>query len=144
MVAPVTISDSLNGVTTRVTKYGQLVVAPLAYGSPIEIDLSVINTAYNFVAPIAGHSIVITDIIAFANKDVSQTDPADIEIYQADAPDTVTVSKSILKPKLLRGGAFSGIGLNMLVPEGKWINAKTSDNIISMTLIFYRVPVEDV
>ena len=144
MVAPVNVSDSLNNVSARVTKYGQLVVSPLSYGEPIEIDLAVINTAYNFIEPKAAHSIVITDIIVFADKGVSQTDPAEIDIYQADAPDTLTISKAILKPKLLRGGAFSAVGLNMIVPEGKWINAKTNDNIISVTIVYYRVPVEDV
>jgi hypothetical protein len=87
---------------------------------------------------------VITEIIVSADKGVSPTDPAEIEIYQADAVDSLDESPSIVSPRLSRGEDLTLTGLNWLVPEGKWINAKTNDNNVLITIASYRVPVEKV
>ncbi len=142
MTTAVGIKDSKTGQATRVTRFGQLVVAPLAYSTPIAQELTAINQAFNFLAPLADHSIVITDIIVSADKAVSPTDPAGIEIYQADAADALTIAEGIVSPRLSRGGVLPLTGLNLIIPEGKWINAKTDDNNILITIMFYRVPVE--
>lgn len=144
MATPCNIQDSDSKNTAKVTKFGQLITAPLDYSTPVEVDLDVINTAFNFIVPTAGHSIVITDIIASGNKDISPTDPANVEIYQADAVDELTANPTILKPKLGRGENLPLIGMNVLVPEGKWVNAKTDDNIVALTIMFYRVPAENI
>lgn len=144
MPVPVNIQDSKDGVTARVTRFGQLVVAPLAYSTPVARELDTIDTAFNFLEPVSGESIVITDIIVSADKSVSVTDPAEVEIYEADAPDTIAIAQGIVSPRVLRGNGLELTGLNLLVPEGKWVNAKTNDNNILITIMFYRVPVEDV
>lgn len=144
MAGPVAIVDSKDGQAARVTRFGQLVVAPLAYSTPIAQELDVINTAFNFLSPESGKKIVITDIIVSADKSVSVTDPAEIEIYEAGAVDTITIDQGIVSPRLLRGRSLPLTGLNLLVPEGKWVNAKTNDNNVLVTIMFYRVPVEDV
>ena len=131
-----------NGDRVRVTEFGQLVVAPLAYSEPVALTLDTINTAFNFIQPEAGKSVVITDIIVSANKDVSNTTPANIEIYEADEANLTTVSKAIISPQLIRAANASYIGLNMLVGEGKWVNAKTDGADILVTIMFYRVPQE--
>lgn len=142
MTVPVNIMDTLNGVGVRVSRFGQLIVAPIDYSTPIEHDLDVADVAFNFIEPVAGHSIVITAIIVAADKDVSVTEPASIEIFEADAIDSTTPNPEIINPQLLRGANLPLIGLNMIVPEGKWVNATTTDTIITLTLLFYRVPVE--
>lgn len=144
MSASVGLKDSKTGQTARVTRFGQLVVAPLDYSRPIARDLDVIDTAFNFLTPLAGHSIVITDIIVSANKDVSNVEPAEIEIYQADAVDSLNASPTIISPRLIRAGNLTLTGLNLLIPEGKWVNTKTKDNNVLITIAFYRVPVEKV
>lgn len=144
MPVPAVITDSNSDNSAKVTIFGQLVVAPLDYSTPVAVDLDVINQAFNFITPLAGHGIVITDIVVGANKDVSTVDPANIEIYQADAVDSLTANPSILKPRLTRAGNLPLTGLNLLVPEGKWVNAKTDDAIITVTLMFYRVPAEHI
>jgi len=35
-------------------------------------------------------------------------------------------------------------GLNLIVPEGKFVNVKSDDTNIKITIMFYRVPAEDV
>jgi hypothetical protein len=142
MATPTVIKDHKSANAARVTDFGQLVVAPLDYSKPVTKPLTPINTAFNFIEPAQGQSIVITDIITSANKDVSNVDPANVVIYQASAPDTLIVDELIVSPQLTRGGNLPLTGLNLIVPEGKWVNAFTNDDIILLAIMFYRVPVE--
>jgi len=84
----------------------------------LSFRLFTINTAFNFITPEQGASIVITDIIVGADKNVSNVDPANVEVFQASAADTTTVDTAIVNP--------------------------TNDNNIEVTIMFYRVPAEDV
>lgn len=144
MSTAVGIKDSKTKQQVRVTRFGQLVVAPLDYSEPIKRNLDTIDAAFNFLVPVSKRSIVITDIIVSTDRLVSVTDPAEIEIYQADAVDSLTESPGIVSPRLVRGEALTLTGLNWLVPEGKWVNAKTNDVNVLITIAFYRVPVEKV
>ncbi len=56
----------------------------------------------------------------------------------------MTASKNTVRPQLLRSDNVSYIGLNLLVPEGRWVNVKTSDASILVTIMYYRVPVDDI
>lgn len=144
MGAPVNIIDSKTGNAARVTRFGQLVVAPIAYSEPISQNLDTVDTAFNFITPQSDHNIVITDIIASADKSVSVTEPAEVEIYQSDEVDSLVIVDTIVSPRLLRGDSLPLTGMNLLIDEGRWVNAKTNDNNILITIMFYRVPVEQV
>ena len=144
MATPCVISDSNTRVKAKVTKFGQLVVAPIQYSTPITQDMDVITTAFNFIVPEQGSSIVITDIFVAADNAVSNTAPAEVELYTADGPDSLTVIDSILQPRLTRSKNVPITSLNLLIGEGVWVNGKTNDNNILLTVMFYRVPAEDV
>lgn len=144
MPLDVIVKDNNSGRTVTVTRFNQLVVAPLDYSTPVSNSLDVINTAFNFIAPEQDHSIVITDIIAFADNSVSNSAPAEVEIYEATSATETTIETGIVSPRILRGGDVTLVGLNMIVPEGMWVNAKTNDNNILVTIMFYRVPAENV
>lgn len=143
MANPVNIKDSDSGVKAKVTKFGQLVVAPLQYSTPVVNSLDVINTAFSFVEPQQDRSIVITDIVISADRNVG-VNGANVEIYEADAIDTITVDITILEVDMVKQTQLGLTGLNLLVPEGKFVNAKTNDVNILVTIMFYRVPAEDV
>ena len=138
MVAPVTMIDPNTEVAAKVTGNGQLVVAPLDFSEPEALSLTATATAFNFISPVQDKKIVITDIIASADNSVSNTTPADIEVYEAEGPETVTVFKSIIRPQLTRSQSMVLTGLNMVVPAGLWVNAKTDDNNVLVTIMFYR------
>jgi len=144
MSLPIIIKDGNSGITAKVTKFGQLVVSTLQFSTPINKNLNVIDTAFNFVQPEQDHSIVITDIIVSADNSVSNTAPAEIEIYQATEPDTTTILEGIISPRLTRADNLSLNGLNLIIPEGRFVNAKTNDNNVLVTIMFYIVPAEDV
>lgn len=144
MSTPSRIVDDHSGRHAQVTKYGQLVVSPLQFSTPVEQEMTATATAYNFAAPESGKSIVITDIIVFADRTVSNTTPADIQIYTADAPDSTTPINGIVSPQLTSGQSFVASGLNLLVDEGVWLNAQTDDATVLITVMFYRIPAEKV
>lgn len=141
MSAPTVIQDAASSNRATVTRYGQLVVAPVDYSAPVAQTLDVVNTAYNFVEPSQGQNIVITDIILTANKNVGATD-ATVTLYEASGIDAITSDKDILNLEMIKQSNLVLTGLNMIVTEGKFVNAKTDDDDIFVTIMYYRVPVE--
>ncbi len=124
----------------KVTELGQLVVAPLAYDETEFRELAVADTAYNFYVPRSGKQFIITGIRAKADRQVSPTSDADVVIYEAAAPDTTTVSKVLYREAMVQGEFATLLPLNILVNTGVWVNAKTSDDDIHMTIFGYYIP----
>lgn len=141
MSAPTVIQDSASGNRATVTKFGQLVVSPIDYSTPVAQTLDIINTAYNFIEPAQDQNIVITDIILTANKNVGATD-ATVTLYEASSIDTIISDKDILNLEMIKQSNIVMTGLNMIVSEGKFVNAKTDDDDIFVTIMYYRVPVK--
>ena len=125
----------------RVSEYGQLVTGAIAYSTPVAQTLTVINTAYNFVAPLSGHKIVITAMLLYANKNVGVND-AIVNVYEADAEDELTIANPIITTEMVKQTSRDLLNLNLIIQEGKWINAKTDDASVFMTIMYYYVPVD--
>jgi len=143
MSAPLVIKDANSGNQATVTRFGQLVVSAVDYSTPVAKTLDVINTAYNFVEPSMGHSIVITDVIFTANKNVSVND-ATVSLYEAESIDTTVSVKDILNLEMIKQSNLVLTSLNMIVSEGRFVNAKTDDDDVFVTIMYYKVPVEGV
>jgi hypothetical protein len=139
---PTVIQDAGSGNRATVTRFGQLVVAPVDYSVPVAQTLDLVNTAYNFVEPSQGQNIVITDIILTANKNVGVND-ATVTLYEASDVNVTVSDKDILNLEMIKQSNIVMTGLNMIVSEGKFVNAKTDDNDIFVTIMYYRVPVEN-
>lgn len=140
MSAALAIKDGKTKNKAKVTKYGQLVTAPVDYSTPVARTLADIDTAYNFIEPMAGKSIVITDIIITANRQVGAND-ATVVLYEAGGVGELNATKDILNLEMIKQSQLVLTGLNLLVPSGLFINAKTNDNTVFITIMFYRVPV---
>ena len=54
----------------------------------------------------------------------------------------LTEERVVVEPQLLRGNNYILTGLNWFVPEGFWLNAKTDDAGVLITIAAYRVPIE--
>lgn len=74
-----------------------------------------------------------------ADRDVSATVDADVIIYEADSDTETTVTRVLFEEAMVRGEHTGLSGLNILVSAGKWVNAKTSDDDIHMTIMGYYV-----
>ena len=127
--------------TAAVSQLGQLIVAPYAYDKTEYKELAAPNTAYNFYVPESGQQFIITGIRAKADRQVSPTSDADVVIYEAAAPDTTTVSKVLYQEAMVQGEAITLVPTNILVNTGVWVNAKTTDDDIHMTIFGYYIPV---
>ena len=139
MIKTIIEDGSGDDFAVKVTNLGQLVTSPIKYSEVSSLSMDTPNIAFNLVTPIAGCNIIITDIILGADKNVSATNGAIIEIYEADAPDSIVVSKQLFTIDLLKNQTFPAIGLNFQAGRGVWVNAKTDDVIVKVTLGYYHV-----
>lgn len=129
-----------NGKAAKVTDGGELVVAQLAYDESKFVELAADDTAYNFYAPKSQHQFIITGIHARADRQVSTTVDAIVVVYEAASLDTTSVSKVLHQEAMVRGESVSLLSMHALVSPGVWINAKTTDDDIHMTIWGYYIP----
>ena len=143
MAAPVVIRDPMAANSVMVTEFGQLVVAPISFSAPVQAQIDTSATAFNLLGPTQDQQIVLTDIIITANRNVGVND-ATIDLYLADSPITTvfTADDAVLSLEIEKNGKLVLTGLNLITAQGKWINAKSSDTDIFITLMYYRVPVK--
>lgn len=125
----------------KASRLGQLSVAPYAYDDVVFKELAADNTAYNFFAPRVGRQFVMTGLVAKADKQVSTSVDAEVVVYEASAGDSTTADKVLFQVAMVEGDFMSLLPLNILVREGVFVNAKTSDDDIHMTIMGYYIPV---
>ena len=136
----VQLSGGTRGAFAQVTPSGELVVAPLAYDETEFNELAVADTAYNFYGPKAEQQFVFTGLLAYADKQVSSVTNAPVVVYEATSEDTATVDKVLLQFELGQNQSLPLSGLHILVNSGVWINGKTDDDDVHMTLMGYFIP----
>jgi len=134
----VQLVDSTTGIVAKILGAGELATAPRHFSTPVSIKLDTINTAYNFASAVAAKKFIITDIIMTADKNV--TTDALVEIYEGATAITTTVDKTIFKTEILKNTDLILTGLNWEVAGGKFLNAKTDDDDIFMTIAYHINP----
>ena len=139
MVTPVVITDPRSKNKATVTEFGQLIVAPVAYSTPYSVKMDANNTAYNLVSPVDNKSIVITGVILTANKNVGAGD-ATIVLYYATTSDTLTPVGEVVSLEMKKNTSLPLTGLNLIIPKGNFLLAKTDDNDVFISIGYYRVP----
>jgi len=141
MTTPVHIIDG-TGSNSRacVTSNGQLIVTPYAYDDVQFVELAEADTAYNFFEPRHGKQFVVTGLYAKADKQVSSTTEATFVLYEGDSSDTTTVDKTLFSAAVLQYDQISITPMNLLVNKGKFVNGKTTDDDVHVTLFGYYVP----
>ncbi len=135
MPIPVEISDG--AIKAQITKSGELVTAPLAFDETKYNAMNVDNTAFNFALPIAGKQFIMTGFVAVSDK--SPTADAIVTIYEAAAIDTVTELKVLIKFAMTKNSVIAPTPLRVIVNNGVWVNAKTDDSTIHLTLFGYLI-----
>ena len=141
MAQPIVIKDGGRGTRhgAIVTSLGQLVTSPVSYDQTIFKELAEPDTAYNFYRIVAGKQFVITGIIAKADKQVSSTVDAILVVYEAASDLDTTPSKVLFQTAVVQGDQLVLLPLNIVVNEGVYINAKTTDDDIYMTVMGYFI-----
>ncbi len=114
-------------------------VAPLHYDETSFKELDPANAGFNFYEPLPGKQFVITAVLLRADKDVSNVSDATVVIYEADSTDSITVDKTLIQFAVVRDVIITSTPLRILVAEGKFINGKTTDAGIHMTVTGYYI-----
>ena len=127
--------------TVKVSQYGQLVTAPIAYSEPYTASLNSTGTAFKIADPIVGKRFVVTDILLDAGKNVSASTAGTIVLYEADNEADTTEAKIILSVEMLKNTSREITGLNLLVTEGVWLNLKTTDATVEATVLGYYIDI---
>ena len=122
------------------TPQGVLATAAPEFDLTAFKSLSATGTAYNFFEPKVGHCFIMKGMLAFATKDVNDSTDTIITVYESTAPDSTTASKTILQFGMGKLTVLPLVPLNALINEGAYLNAKTDDNTINMTIFGYYVP----
>lgn len=131
------------GRSAIVTSSGQLVVAPLHFDETKFQELSVADAIVNFYLPKPKQQFIITGMRIKANRAVSNTVDATIVIFEADSSTSGgaggTPDKVLHQEALIRGEGANLFPVNILVNEGAYINAKTDDASVFITIFGYYI-----
>ena len=124
----------------RITTAGQIVTGNLAFDLTKFVKLDVATTVYNFYKPKAGLQFIISGIIATGNKSIAANAEALVEIYEGSSITDATVDKELITFGLTQSTVLPMFPLNILVSEGKFVNARTSDDDVFLTVVGYYIP----
>lgn len=134
MAIDVHIKGGLNSKPVKVTPSGELVVAPLSYDLTKFNLMNVANTSFSYYEPLSNKQFIVKSIIVFADRSINDANSTVIEIYESQSPDSIDVDKTILKFGMAKLSVLPIVPLNILVSEGVWLNAKTDDTNILLTI----------
>ena len=135
----ITNGHSVTPHMAGVSSNGELICSPLGYDESVFHDMTSINTAYNFYGARPGKQFVITNLIIFADRAVSNNDNTEIVVYEATSDSTTTESKVLIHLGMGRQTVHAISGLRLLVNEGLFVNGKTDDNNVLLTILGYYV-----
>jgi hypothetical protein len=132
--------------TSRKAKVGidrRLAVGPADFSSAYNATLGVDDTVVNIVPAQADHRFIITGITLTGNRNISTTTDATVDIYEATSETSGTAEVNILTIPVARSTSINLPGLFLGCGEAVWINGKTSDDDVLVTIFGYYVKLED-
>lgn len=142
MSLPTTIIDGGGeGNEAKVNRAGCLAIGPVEYSELYSVNCAVIDTAYNIVQPASGMQIVITSLLFSANRNVGAND-ATVDLYEASSPTSISIDKTLAHLEIPKQQFREFNPIQLLVNEGKYINVKTNDNEVLVTLGWFAVPTD--
>lgn len=124
----------------RVTRQGELVVAPYSFNETQFNELGTAGAAVNFYKPKAGQQFIVTGVIAAGNLSIAANALATVVVYEGSATDDTSADKTLIQFGVTRLQTLILPLLNILVAEGKFINAKTDDDDVFLTVMGYYIP----
>jgi len=125
------------GTRVKVSPSGELAVGPIKYDNSVFREMSSTGTAFNFTKPQPGEQFVITGFLAVSDKNI--TADAIVEIYEGNSRVAVTVEKCLISFAMTKNAVVAPTPLRVLVTHGLWLNAKTDDATIHLTMFGYFI-----
>ena len=128
-----------NGQDVQVNEAGELIVAAGSYDIPVFNELAEPGTAYNYFKPDGVKQFLLTGFLAYGDKQVSGTTNATVTIYEASSPTTTTVDKVIIQFEIGQNQSVPFPNVRILTNHGVYLNAKTDDDDVHMTIFGHFV-----
>jgi hypothetical protein len=125
-----------------VNEAGEILVSDGPFDLAKFNELGTVDTAYNFFGPKGREQFVITGFLIYGDKDINDASDSTVIIYEATAPDTTTVSRTLVQAEI---GSLSSIpfpNIRVLCNKGVYINAKTSDDDVHITIFGHYVDLQ--
>lgn len=126
-----------------ITSRGALVVAPYSYDETEVKTLGTADAGVTFYKPVVNKRFVITGVLAAGNLSIAANALATVTIFESATEDSATSTKDRLQFGMTRLQVETISPLNILIKEGVFLNAKTDDDDILMTIMGYFVPASD-
>lgn len=137
----VNISDGHgSGNIAKITPQGEILTRQLKFSESQFQAMDTIDTAFNFFKAKAGERFIITSVLLNTNKDIG-VNGANVDIYEADSVSSTTIDKQILKINQLKNETTPITGTFVAVNEGKFLNGKTDDAIVNVTIGGYFIDI---
>jgi len=123
----------------QVNSAGELIVSDGPYDLSEFNELGTINTAYNFFGPKGREQFVITGFLVYGDKQVSSSTNATIVFYESSQPDSIVVDRTLVQFEVGQNQSIPFPKIRILCNVGKYINAKTDDDDIHVTIFGHYV-----
>ena len=128
-----------NGCYINSNEAGELLVSDGPYDLAKFNELGEINTAYNFYGPKGHEQFVITGFLIYGDKQVNSATNATVIIYEADQSDSATTDRILVQVEVGQNQSIPFPNIRILCNKGVYINAKTDDDDIHMTIFGHYV-----
>ena len=139
MSTPSNLIDSTTGFTARIDKSGYLAVGPAMPSMAFNATLGVDDTPVQIVPAKGSKSFYVTSIILTGNKNISTTVDAVVDIYTSQTTASATIATSLLSIPIGRSAQTVITGILIETEAGYFINGKTSDDDVLVTILGYYV-----
>lgn len=123
----------------QVNAAGELIVSDGPYDLAEFNELATINTAYNFYGPRGREQFVITGFLIYGDKQVNSSTNATVVIYESDQPDSTTEDRVLVQVEVGQNQSIPFPNIRILCNKGIYLNAKTDDDDIHMTIFGHYV-----
>ena len=123
----------------QVNNAGELIVSDGPYDLAVFNELAVINTAYNFFGPYGRKQFVITGFLIYGDKQVNASTNATVTIYESDQSDSTTEDRVLVQVEVGQNQSIPFPNIRILCDVGVYLNAKTDDDDIHMTIFGHYV-----
>jgi hypothetical protein len=128
-----------NGQQVNVNDAGEILVSDGPFDLSVFNELDLVNTAYNFFGPRGRQQFVISGFLMYGDKQVSGATNATVIIYESDQPDSTTTDRVLVQVEVGQNQSIPFPSIRILANRGVYINAKTDDDDIHMTIFGHYV-----
>lgn len=123
----------------QVNEAGELLISDGPYDLAVFNELGTINTAYNFFGPKGREQFVITGFLMYGDKQVNSSTNATVTIYESSQADSTTEDRVLVQVEVGQNQSIPFPNIRILCNKGIYLNAKTDDDDIHMTIFGHYV-----